>query len=87
MGAIKAMGVGSNKYVEHQSGVMGSGTSFSIQRPPGYQLEVFNRANFLTELRGRGFFYVSLGDWSMNDLQPRSKAGANMIQSVPMILP
>ena len=27
-------------------------------RLPGYQLEVFNRANFLTELRGRGLFYV-----------------------------
>ncbi|CAK8992216.1 unnamed protein product [Durusdinium trenchii] len=26
-----------------------------------YQLEVFNRANFLTELRGRGFFYVFIG--------------------------
>eukprot|EP00931_Biecheleriopsis_adriatica_P043990 TRINITY_DN25131_c0_g1_i1.p1 TRINITY_DN25131_c0_g1~~TRINITY_DN25131_c0_g1_i1.p1 ORF type:complete len:244 (+),score=64.34 TRINITY_DN25131_c0_g1_i1:96-827(+) len=26
-----------------------------------YQMEVFNRANFLTELRGRGFFYVFVG--------------------------
>ncbi|CAJ1416271.1 unnamed protein product [Effrenium voratum] len=26
-----------------------------------YQLEVFNRANFLTELRGRGLFYVFIG--------------------------
>ncbi|CAE7944948.1 unnamed protein product [Symbiodinium sp. KB8] len=27
----------------------------------GYQMEVFNRANFLTELRGRGFFYLFIG--------------------------
>eukprot|EP00933_Yihiella_yeosuensis_P004721 TRINITY_DN109123_c0_g1_i1.p1 TRINITY_DN109123_c0_g1~~TRINITY_DN109123_c0_g1_i1.p1 ORF type:complete len:256 (+),score=51.76 TRINITY_DN109123_c0_g1_i1:83-850(+) len=26
-----------------------------------YQIEVFNRANFLTELRGRGFFYTFIG--------------------------
>ncbi|CAE8609372.1 unnamed protein product [Polarella glacialis] len=26
-----------------------------------YQMEVFNRANFLTELRGRGFFYTFIG--------------------------
>lgn len=26
-----------------------------------YQMEVFNRANFLTELRGRGFFYLFVG--------------------------
>mmetsp|Transcript_8357 Transcript_8357/g.15207 ORF Transcript_8357/g.15207 Transcript_8357/m.15207 type:complete len:244 (-) Transcript_8357:31-762(-) len=26
-----------------------------------YQMEVFNRANFLTELRGRGFFYLFIG--------------------------
>lgn len=26
-----------------------------------YQMEVFNRANFLTDLRGRGFFYIFIG--------------------------
>lgn len=26
-----------------------------------YQMEVFNRANFLTELKGRGFFYLFIG--------------------------
>mmetsp|Transcript_2017 Transcript_2017/g.3771 ORF Transcript_2017/g.3771 Transcript_2017/m.3771 type:complete len:235 (+) Transcript_2017:56-760(+) len=26
-----------------------------------YQMEVFNRANFLTELKGRGFFYTFIG--------------------------
>ncbi|CAE7819904.1 unnamed protein product [Symbiodinium sp. CCMP2592] len=27
----------------------------------GCPMEVFNRANFLTELRGRGFFYLFIG--------------------------
>merc|ERR1712060_626545 len=26
-----------------------------------YQMEVFNRANFLTDLRGRGFYYLFIG--------------------------
>jgi len=30
-----------------------------------YQMEVFNRANILTELRGRGLFYIFIGTLAM----------------------
>lgn len=35
-----------------------------------YQLEIFKRANFLTELRGRGFFFVFVGSLAITQCFP-----------------